>query len=142
MLINNKINMKSVLMNLEIIAINIMLTMFVLSGIEKIVSFDKNVNQLKNALMDWGAEYPTNILKFLLIASLMIEIFAPILVNYGITTKKYSYIIYSVYSLIALVMISTIIFYIPPVGQNYYPFISNVTTIGGLLLIIAEIKYS
>lgn len=134
--------MKAVLMNLEIIAINIMLTMFVLSGIEKIVSFDANVNQLKAAVEKWGISYHSKLIKGLIVLSLLIEILAPMIVNYGITTKKYSYILYATYSLIALVLISTIIFYIPPFGENYYPFISNVTTIGGLLLIIAEIKYS
>ena len=84
--------MKAVLMNLEIIAINIMLTMFVLSGIEKIVSFDANVNQLKAAVEKWGISYHSKLIKGLIVLSLLIEILAPMIVNYGITTKKYSYI--------------------------------------------------
>mgnify|MGYP004412869207 CR=1 FL=1 len=41
--------------------------------------------------------------------------------------------LYGIYSLILFTILATLLCHFPPVKHVYYPFISNVTTIGGLL---------
>ncbi|AUF82714.1 hypothetical protein TetV_632 [Tetraselmis virus 1] len=44
---------------------------------------------------------------------------------------------YACYYLIAFTGLATLIYHFPPVGSTYYPFISNLTAIGGLLALSA-----
>ena len=48
--------------------------------------------------------------------------------------------IVGIYSLVVFTIIATLLCHYPPKGKDYYPFISNVTTVGGLLCLAELIK--
>jgi uncharacterized membrane protein YphA (DoxX/SURF4 family) len=68
-----------------------------------------------------------------ILSAIAIEIFAPILINYGHFYNKHLAAL-GLGSLIIFTILATIIYHFPPIGRHYYPFMSNLTTFGGLLL--------
>jgi uncharacterized membrane protein YphA (DoxX/SURF4 family) len=126
--------------NLTIISFFVVL-MFFLSGLNKIFTFELSVGSLKNKL-SWNLD--NNFYNLAIIAVILIEIFAPVIIVYYAQTKninkKYAYV--SVLSLIGFTVLATIIYH-PPNFSNYMksiPFLSNITTIGGLLLLAKTIN--
>lgn len=127
--------------NLTIISLFIV-TMFFLSGINKILTFDATVASLQKKL---NLDINNNIYSLAIIAVIILEILAPIIIVYYTNNKnekykKYAY--YSVLSLIGFTILATAIYH-PPNFSSYMksiPFLSNVSLIGGLLLLGKIIK--
>jgi uncharacterized membrane protein YphA (DoxX/SURF4 family) len=115
--------------------------MFFLSGLNKIFNFDSTVENFRNKL-NWNIDNNLYILAIIIV--ILIECIAPVAITYYIKTKKidkiYAYL--SVVSLIGFTILATIIYH-PPDFSNYMksiPFLSNITTIGGLLLLAKTIN--
>ena len=133
--------MKTVLADLEVFAINIMLIMFVLAGVDKAMNFNRTVLDLSKHFNKLNLSLSKPILKFLVMLAIFIEIAGPFAINYGISFKKYDLIVNTTYALIAYTIVATLFYFYPPYNENFYPFISALTTIGGLILIIADLQY-
>tara|TARA_B100001564_G_C20528535_1_gene618598 strand:- start:200 stop:604 length:405 start_codon:yes stop_codon:yes gene_type:complete len=134
--------MKTVLADLEVFAINIMLIMFVLAGYDKATNFNRTVVALSKHFDKLNFSPSRTIIKLLVLLAIFIETVGPFAINYGITFKKYDFIVYATYTLIIYMIVATFLYFYPPFNENFYPFISALTTVGGLIMIIADIKYS
>jgi len=111
----------------------ILTLMYFLSGIKKIISYDKVVKDLEKKIVNSSI-----ISKMIIGIVIILEIICPILIVTGTimnTNEYYKRIgIISTYILIWFTMLATYLYHFPPVKRHYYPFMSNVTAIGGLLL--------
>ena len=113
----------------QLIPIDVMLIMFFTSGVDKVLNFDKTVEGFIKKV-----PISTRFMAIIAILSaIAIEIFAPILINYGHFYNKHLAAL-GLGSLIIFTILATIIYHFPPIGRHYYPFMSNLTTFGGLLL--------
>jgi uncharacterized membrane protein YphA (DoxX/SURF4 family) len=115
------------------IAINIMLIMFFLSGISKIRNF-KTVS--RDFVTKVPFKIPIELAYICILCAIVIQILSPILINVGLIKKNKRLIFYSTLSIIIFTILATLLYHFPPTGYQYYPFMSNVTIIGGFLLII------
>ena len=114
--------------------ISIIITfMYFISGIDKFLNFNKVVTGFEKRL-------PINLFfkfhELAILIALLIELIAPLVIVYAIYAEKYytSGIIACI-SLIIFTILATLIYHFPPFGNTYYPFISNITATGGLLLL-------
>ena len=79
---------------------------------------------------------PTELAYLAIIIAIIIQHLAPILINVGLIKKNKRLVFYSTLSLIVFTVLATLLYHFPPTGYQYYPFMSNLTTIGGLMLIL------
>lgn len=117
----------------QIISINIMLIMFFVSGINKVLDFN-------NTVEGFIKKVPLStkfIAIFAILSAIAIEILAPIAINYGHFHDKKEIAALGLVSLILFTILATIIYHFPPLGKHYYPFMSNLTTLGGLMLALS-----
>ena len=77
-----------------------------------------------------------------ILVAIFIQFFCPLIIMYSIYNKKYRFF-GSIACLILIVFTikATYLYHFPPYGKEYYPFISNVTAIGGLSLLAYVLKY-
>ena len=125
-------------MDIVLITISIILTiMFFLSGLNKLKDFNNVVsgyqNQVKKTM---NVNLHPTLCKFFIVCAILIEIIAPILILIAIVTKNKMLGIAASTALIIFTILATLIYHFPPIKSTYYPFISNVTTIGGLALLV------
>jgi len=117
----------------------IILLMYFISGIDKIFHYKKVVKGLKNRVVKniIGSNYLPNVIYFTaILVAIIIEIVAPILIILGSLYNNYYYLaLISCYALVIFTVFATLIYHFPPKGTAYYPFISNTTSIGALLLV-------
>jgi uncharacterized membrane protein YphA (DoxX/SURF4 family) len=72
----------------------------------------------------------------ILIFVIILEFFAPLIIIFSKFYKKYYLIArYSSYSLALFTILATYLYHFPPLKNQYYPFMSNLTAIGGLILL-------
>lgn len=112
---------------LQLATVNLMLIMYFVSGIDKISHFTKTVDGFRSKLPVINLYFA----RLAILAAIVIEIVGPILINYGHFADK-RYAIYGLLSLIVFTVLATLIYHFPPVGGQYYPFMSNLTALGGL----------
>jgi len=117
----------------KLIPVNVMMIMFFLSGIDKIMKFYKVSNQFTTKM---PVKIPTQLAYMAIIIAIVIELLAPILINVGLINKNKKVVFYSTLSLIVFTVLATLLYHFPPTGYQYYPFMSNLTAIGGLMLIL------
>ena len=117
----------------KLISVNIMMIMFFLSGIDKVINFNKISNEFTTKI---PIKIPIQIAYLAIIIAIIIEITSPILINVGLIKKNKRLVFYSTLSLIVFTILATLLYHFPPTGYHYYPFMSNLTTIGGLTLIL------
>lgn len=103
--------------------------MFFLSGIDKLLHFSQTVDRLKIF------KFPIQVSNLLIMIAICIELIAPIFIVYSIVYKQKMVGVYSCVSLIVFTIFATLMFHFPPTKRNYYPFMSNLSTIGGLGLL-------
>ena len=109
--------------------------MFLLSGIFKMTDFDFTVTKLMDHI-NMLIKIPLLFGKILIILAIILEIVAPLVIFYSEVTNKYKkYASISCLSLFVFTILATLIFHFPPKGRHYYPFMSNLSTLGGLLLL-------
>lgn len=107
--------------------------MFLLSGIHKFQGFSSTVNGFMDKT---GLSNNISTLAILLAAILQVTASSIIMYESYYDTGKYRKIAkLSCYALAVFTIAATLIYHFPPTGKTYYPFISNVTTFGALLLL-------
>ena len=115
----------------------LILIMFFLSGFSKI----KNFNDVSSGLVKSFSKMmffnlPLWFAKLSIVLVILLEIFAPSLIFYSNFNQKYKkYAKYSIYLLIVFIIFATYLYHFPPLKGQYYPFMSNLSTLGGLLLL-------
>ena len=116
------------------LAILLFFIMFVYSGFNKIIKFNKKVSNLSNKT---GLPYPINELG--MIGVILLELIGSFIIIYyffeGNIDKK---LVKKVCELYLLFLIVVTLLYHPPTDKMI-PFLSNVTTFGGMLLIYDSI---
>ncbi len=117
----------------KLISVNVMMIMFFLSGIDKMINFYKISNEFATKT---PVKIPIQIAYLAIIVAIIIELAAPILINVGLIKKNKKLVLYSTLFLIVFTVLATLLYHFPPIGYQYYPFMSNLTTIGGLMLIL------
>jgi uncharacterized membrane protein YphA (DoxX/SURF4 family) len=120
-------------MNLILIATIYITLLFFVSGFEKIKDFMKVVKGFMNK-----TALPLPLAKIIIIGAIILEIAAPFIIalySYNANPKLYTYTKLSILGLIVFTILATLIYHFPPVGSNYYSFMSNLSTLGGLLLL-------
>lgn len=117
---------------LLLVVSSILITLlFFLSGFHKIKDF---VNVAKG--FSSKTSIPLTLAKLIIIVVILLEIIAPLIIT--LQSYQNNNIIYtklSIISLIVFTILATLLYHFPPVGSNYYSFMSNLSTIGGLLLL-------
>ena len=115
-------------------------TMFFLSGFNKINKFTKTVENLQSKM---NININENIYKLIIALVVILEILAPIIIAYYYITGKFKrYVIYAIYGLIVFTILATIIYH-PLYINDYFksiPFWANISLIGGLLLLLRDVK--
>jgi uncharacterized membrane protein YidH (DUF202 family) len=111
-------------------------TMFVISGINKLLGRGNDLERLSSRLPSIPSEY----LKLVIISAGILELIA----SFGMIYSSLNPIergeigAYSSLSLVIFTVLATLIFYVNPF--KYFPFISNLDTVSGLLLIFLIFK--
>jgi len=113
-----------------------LLAMFVLSGMHKILTFRKTVENFNEKV--WSGTGNEILMQLIISIVIIIEILAPLVILYHLSFGNLQWYAYaSIISLIVFTILATIIYH-PPSFTNYYksiPFWANVSLIGGLLLL-------
>ena len=116
----------------------LLLLMFLFSGFNKLFNLQQTANYLNNKV---NFNIPNIFYVLAIINVIIIQICCSSYILYSIYNNTYNdYINYSIYAIIGFTILATLIFHFPPVGQNYYSFMSNLSTIGGLILLSQYIK--
>lgn len=111
----------------------LLLTMFFLSGIEKIKDINKVALSLKNKVK---LDIPFNLYYLAIIIVIFLQICGPLIITYSSLTKKYrkeSY--YFIIGLMIFTILATILYHMPATGPKYYTLLNHLAIIGGLLLL-------
>lgn len=123
-----------------LIIVLICLAMFAISGVEKIQNFDSTVSSVSDKLSSISSQ---DVIKGIVIAVIVIELLAPSIIAFSvITDRAKSLAVLSAIALAIFTAAATYLYHFPPTGKAYYPFISNVTTFGCMLLIAYTINKS
>jgi len=123
-----------------LVIVLICLTMFAISGVEKIQNFDSTVSSVGDKLTRISSQ---DIIKGIVIAVIILEILAPLIIAFSVLTERAKTLaVLSALGLAIFTAIATYLYHFPPTGKAYYPFISNVTTFGCMLLIAYTINKS
>ena len=120
-------------MNLLFIASLFITLLFFLSGFNKI----KDFNQVTKGFVN-KTKIPLFLSKIVILGVILLEIIAPLIItlySYNLNKSLYPYTKLSIILLIIFTILATLIYHFPPVGSNYYSFTSNLSTIGGLILL-------
>ena len=110
--------------------------MFLLSGIFKLQGFEETV---KGFMSKTGLE--KNISTIAITGAALLQIAAPLIImheSYFKTGKYRKYAKLACFALAIFTVAATLVYHYPPTGRTYYPFISNVTTFGALLLLAED----
>jgi uncharacterized membrane protein YphA (DoxX/SURF4 family) len=120
-------------MNLILISTIYITLLFFLSGFHKINNFTTTVQGLMKK-----TTFPLLLSKIIISCVILLEIVAPFIISlysYNSNPKLYIYTKLSLIGLMVFIILATVIYHFPPFGSNYYPVMSNLSTLGGLLLL-------
>jgi len=108
--------------------------MFFLSGFHKIIGF---TDTSKTLVKKTGIAL--SLAKLVIFAVIVLELIAPpIIMVYFAMKQPYRLQRYAQLSTTALVLFTiaaTLLYHFPPTGSNYYSVMSNMSTLGGLILL-------
>ena len=117
--------------------------MYFLSSFSKIKDYPNVVKGFGKRFSKQLFDMPHIFYMMSVVVAILIEFFCPLIIMYSIYDKKYKdYGYYACLILIAFTILATYLYHFPPSGKEYYPFISNTTTIGGLSLLAYVLKYN
>jgi uncharacterized membrane protein YphA (DoxX/SURF4 family) len=110
-----------------------LLVLYVLSGYEKIMTPHRNAKYLHHHY----SILPMNLCVLAIYIVIILEIFGSLIILYSAYTNQYrQYAYYSVVALIIFNIVATLIFHFPPVGDEYYNFLKNLSITGGFILLL------
>jgi uncharacterized membrane protein YphA (DoxX/SURF4 family) len=107
--------------------------LFFLSGFNKIKGFISTAKGLSNR-----TNFPLALAKIVIVCVIILEIVAPFIISlYAYTHTPFlrGYARLSIIGLIIFTILATILYHFPPQGKNLYSCMSNLSTIGGLMLL-------
>lgn len=109
--------------------------MFFVSGFDKLMNFSKVVKGLQNRL---GTMMPLMVYQMLIVFAIIIEIVCPVVVFYSSVMRNKRNDRWGMYAsmmLIVFTVVATLFYHFPPTtSSKYYPFMSNMSLVGGLSL--------
>jgi len=117
--------------------------MFFLSSFSKIKNYQDIVKGFGKRFSNKLFNMPQAFHMISIIIAICIQFFCPLIIMYSIYNKKYN--IYGTIACLLLIkftILATYLYHFPPSDKEYYPFMSNVTTIGGLSLLAYVLKYN
>ena len=120
-------------MDLILISTIYITLLFFISGFHKIKDF---MNVVKGFMSKTAL--PLSLDKLIISGVILLEIAAPLIIalySYNANPKLYTYTKLSLLGLIVFTILATLLYHFPPFGTNYYSFMSNLSTLGGLLLL-------
>ena len=120
-------------MNLILISTIYITLLFFLNGFYKINNFTTTVQGLMKK-----TTFPLLLSKIIISCVILLEIVAPFIISlysYNSNPKLYTYTKLSLIGLMVFIILATVIYHFPPFGSNYYSVMSNLSTLGGLLLL-------
>ena len=120
-------------MNLVLIATIYITLLFFISGFHKIKDFTNVVKGFMNK-----TALPLPLAKIIIGCVIVLEIVAPFIISlysYNSNPQLYTYAKLCLLALIVFIILATFLYHFPPFGSNYYYFMSNLSTLGGLLLL-------
>jgi len=120
-------------MDLILISTIYITLLFFISGFHKIKDFMNVVKGFMNK-----TKLPLLLAKLIISGVILLEIVAPLIIalySYNANPKLYTYTKLSLLGLIVFTILATLLYHFPPFGSNYYSFMSNLSTLGGLLLL-------
>jgi Ni/Fe-hydrogenase subunit HybB-like protein len=124
------------------VSFTLIVLMFLMSGINKVYTFDTVVVGLKQKIQ---YDLPIVFYNIVIAIVVLLEIIAPIIIiNYAVTGSNKQWAYYSTIGLILFTILTTIIYH-PPYCSNYtkcIPFWANISLIGGLSLLAKNIQVS
>ena len=107
--------------------------LFFLSAIYKVRDFSTVASGFTSR-----THLPLSLAKVIICTVILLEIVAPIIItlySYNSSPALHTYAMYSLLALVAFTALATLLYHTPPTGANYYSFMSNLSTVGGLLLL-------
>ena len=159
-MVSNKVEFPILTMSssMSLAAVAIVLTlMFFISGVDKVMHFNKVVVGFEKR---FPVEMPRFFAQVAIVIAIVVELVAPCALIYAATktgparttgpaittgpsTKPNTPLTWTKHlggvaalSLAIFTVAATLIYHFPPFGHQYYPFMSNLTTVGGLLLMV------
>tara|TARA_B110000483_G_C18107257_1_gene508190 strand:- start:865 stop:1278 length:414 start_codon:yes stop_codon:yes gene_type:complete len=109
-------------------------SMFILSGVDKVMHFEKVVD----GLITRTQMLSKPLSRVMILSAIIIELCAPTIVMKACLTPDRSWDKWAAYSSLALILftiLATLIYHFPPfTSAKYYPFMSNLSAVGGLSL--------
>lgn len=111
--------------------------MFFLSGFKKITAFSSTAKGLVTK-----TNVPFTLAKILIVGVILLEIIAPGIIVFYAYSLSPALLVYAKLSIIGLILftiLATVLYHFPPTGANYYSFLSNLSTLGGLMLLYKSI---
>uniref|UniRef100_A0A6C0IJ84 DoxX family protein n=1 Tax=viral metagenome TaxID=1070528 RepID=A0A6C0IJ84_9ZZZZ len=126
-------------MDLTLISSIYITLLFFLSGFNKITDFIQVVKGFMNK-----TKLPFTLCKIIIIFVILLEIVAPLIISlysYNANPLLYTSAKLSLLGLIVFTILATFMYHFPAIGQNYYSFMSNISTIGGLLLLYQHFNF-
>ena len=105
--------------------------MFLISGIRKFMEFSSTVNGF---VIKTGATQ--TVAQILILAAAVLQVASAAIIMYkAYKGEKDDIARKACYALALFTVAATGVYHFPPTGKTFYPFISNVTTVGALLLL-------
>lgn len=116
---------------LELVSAVLITFMYFISGLNKITTFTA-------VATGFAGKLSVNLLIAQIVIALVIllEIFAPLVIVFS-ENKEYKR--YATWVLAGFTVLATILYHLPPTGSNYYPFLSNITAVGALILLASTL---
>ena len=118
---------------LKLTALNLINLNFFLSGLNKIKNF---TNTSKNFMKRLPIDLPIFVGYLAILCAILIQILSPVIINLGVIKKQKKLITIGISSLLIFTILATILYHIPPIGKNYYAFMSNLSLIGCFIYIL------
>jgi len=115
--------------------------MFFLSSIDKLINFNKNEKEFNENVEKMLFKVPSILTKMGIVCAILIQFFCPLIIMYSLYNKKYH--IYGMYASLMLAfftILATYFYHFPPKGKQYYAFMGNITTVGGLSLMAYHLR--
>tara|TARA_B100001996_G_C18465248_1_gene517716 strand:- start:223 stop:615 length:393 start_codon:yes stop_codon:yes gene_type:complete len=117
-------------MRTDVLATELIIAMYFASGVDKIFNFQKT----KNKFIEKSNVSP-EFAQIVIFAAMIFLIVVPVYLKLSVYKKDAKGI--KMYSnlLLGFTILATLLYHFPPNGKNYYPFMSNINALGGLLLL-------
>jgi len=117
------------------LVIAILTAMFFISGLDKFTNIGKVAQGLQQRVPDILSTAPPVFFTLAILTTAVLEVVAPLIMVYSAWTgEERRAASLSAIALSIFTVLATLLYHFPPFGKVYYPFVSNMTTIGGLLL--------